>query len=183
MHFEIGHHAKSRTRSIQLEKGVEVAARETSKTESARDEHSAPPVLATRSSSVPSGKENMASEQKNYRSMLDVEGPPKLGPMKTFTYDELYVDNSKLLSTQALPAPASGIRTHILIFLCSFYEPPRVRMKLTILSQLRTVFPPPLPLSPGRPPLLRHQTASSPHLRTTSLRNRLLLTSYPQSRL
>ncbi len=67
------------------------------------------PVPAARSSSLPAGKENIGSVRQ-YRSMLDVEGPPKLGPVKTFTYDELYVDNAKLASCQAPPFCKIGLR-------------------------------------------------------------------------
>lgn len=100
MHFDIGSHGKSRTRSVQLEKGLDIAVGDVSKVESVKDGPAAPPVPAARSSSLPSGKENTNSVR-HYRSMLDVEGPPTLGPVKTFSYDELYVENAKSSISQA----------------------------------------------------------------------------------
>jgi len=102
--------AKARTRSVQLEKGIDIAAGGPVRAESIMD-LSMPPVPAARSSSLPSGKENNGSIR-HYRSMLDVEGPPKLGPVKTFNYDELYVDNAKQPSSPPPQLPFSpGICT------------------------------------------------------------------------
>ncbi len=109
MHFDIGHPIKGRTRSVQLEKNIDYTAAEPAKAESVQECLSSPPVPAARSSSLPAGKENIGSVRQ-YRSMLDVEGPPKLGPVKTFTYDELYVDNAKLASCQAPPFCKIGLR-------------------------------------------------------------------------
>ena len=110
MQSEAGRTAKARTRSVQLEKGIDVASGSSVKAESIRD-LSMPPVPAARSSSLPSGKENNGSIR-HYRSMLDVEGPPKLGPVKTFTYNELYVENAKIPSSPPPQLPFSpGICT------------------------------------------------------------------------
>ena len=100
--------AKARTRSVQLDKSVDMATN-IADAESARD-LSMPPVPSARSSSLPSGKENNASIR-HYRSMLDVEGPPKLGPLKPFTCDELYVDNTKMPSSPPQVPFGRGICT------------------------------------------------------------------------
>ena len=110
MQADTAHSTKARTRSVQLEKSIAIAAGGPVKPESIRD-FTIPPVPAARSSSLPSGKENNGSIR-HYRSMLDVEGPPKLGPVKTFNYDELYVDNAKQPSSPPPQLPFSpGICT------------------------------------------------------------------------
>jgi hypothetical protein len=93
MQASTNHSAKVRARSVQLEKGIDFVTGGRVKVELTRD-LSTPPVPTARSSSLPSGKENDGSIR-HYRSMLDVEGPPKLGPVRTFTYDELYVEKAK----------------------------------------------------------------------------------------
>jgi septin 7 len=110
MHFDIGLHAKGRTRSVQLERGLNLVAHCPPKAESMKDAMGTPPVPSARSSSLPTGKENSGSIR-HYRSMLDVEDPPKLGPVMTFTYDELYVGSAKLQNSQASHPlhPSGGI--------------------------------------------------------------------------
>ncbi len=123
MHFDIGHSIKGRTRSVQLEKGMDLVTGGSVKADSSvQDRPSSPPIPAVRSSSLPSGKEN-AGSIRHYRSMLDVEGPPTLGPVKTFTYDELYVDNAKPSSSQDPPALANWLPGIYLlrVFFC-FYD-------------------------------------------------------------
>jgi len=109
MHFDVGHHITSRLvpRSVQPEKRMDLATTEAAKAGSVKDGCSSPPV-PTRSSSPPSGKENSGSA----RHMLDVDGLPKLGPVKTLTYDELYV-SAKPSSCQVPPALASCSRASL----------------------------------------------------------------------
>ena len=105
MHFDIGSHSKARTRSVQLERGLDLVVKGLHKAESMKDAMGTPPVPNARSSSLPNGKENSGSIR-HYRSMLDVEGPPKLGPVVKFTYDELYVASAKLQNSQPSHLPS-----------------------------------------------------------------------------
>ena len=99
MQSEAGRTAKARTRSVQLEKGIDIASGSSVKAESIRD-LSMPPVPAARSSSLPSGKENSGSIR-HYRSMLDIEDAPEQrqqqqqqqqqpGAWKTASHEELH---------------------------------------------------------------------------------------------
>lgn len=100
MHFDLGHHSKSRTRSVQLEKDFGVAEASASRPPMAKENRitPVPPIPSARSSSLPGLKDVNAARQ--YRSMLDVEAPPSLGPVKPLDYDEFYVDGSKLPASQ-----------------------------------------------------------------------------------
>jgi len=101
MHFDIGQHGKTRSRSVHLHKAVDTSiVEEPDKAASLKDGYSSPPVPSTRSSSLPTGKENSGSIR-HYRSMLDVEGPPKLGPLKPLTYEEIHLEE---------PEPKQAIR-------------------------------------------------------------------------
>jgi septin 7 len=90
MHFELSHHSKTRTKSVQFDRKM-----------SADDQNFSPvprkPMAAMRTSSLPTGPENAAVRQQ-YRSLLVVEAPPRLPAAKPMSYDELY------------PKPTTGSR-------------------------------------------------------------------------
>lgn len=91
MHFAtMVHHAtKARTKSVQFDKSV--ISLDASDGISSVDGSSTGPVPGTRTSSLPTGenKENI-NTIRHYRSMLDVEDPPKLPIAKPMSYEELY---------------------------------------------------------------------------------------------
>ena len=96
MHIAIGHHVKGRLRNVHLDKATEDVVEET------KDQTLPSPMASVRSSSVYSNKEN-TNAQPPYRSMLDVEVPPTLGPLKAVSLDKLFDDNVPLSSCQASP--------------------------------------------------------------------------------
>jgi hypothetical protein len=101
MHFDLGHHSKSRTRSVQLQKDFSMPSEVPApRPETAKENHSAPsgPIPSARSSSLPGIKDINGARQ--YRSMLDVEAPPSLGPLKTLDYGELYIPGSRSPTSQ-----------------------------------------------------------------------------------
>ncbi len=91
MHFAtmVHHAARSRTKSVQFEKSL--LSFDTTDGASSRDGTTSPLVPGTRTSSLPVGenKENI-NTIRHYRSMLDVDGAPKLPLAKPLSYDELY---------------------------------------------------------------------------------------------
>ncbi|KAL8372031.1 hypothetical protein RB595_001705 [Gaeumannomyces hyphopodioides] len=99
MHFDLGHHSKSRTRSVQLEKDFDLTEAAAPRVSATKENAVTPvaPVPSARSSSLPGLKDVNGTRQ--YRSMLDVEVPPSLGPVKPLDYGELYVNGSKLPTT------------------------------------------------------------------------------------
>ncbi|KAK4193850.1 Septin-domain-containing protein [Podospora australis] len=128
MHFTtMVHHAtKGRTKSVQFDKNV--ISLDTTDRSSSRDGAASPPVPGARTSSLPldyvENKENTSTGIRHYRSMLDIEDPPKLPAAKPLCYDELYpksVDSMvishrlprnplrRLLHSQA--PPSNGIPT------------------------------------------------------------------------
>ena len=96
MHIDIGHHVKDRLRNVHFDKATQGAVEET------KDQTLSSPMASVRSSSVYSTKEN-TNAQPPYRSMLDVEVPPTLGPLRPVSLDELFDDNLPLSSSQASP--------------------------------------------------------------------------------
>lgn len=101
MPFELIHPNKLRSRSVQLDNVI---------TTSKRTPASPPPAIATRSSSL-AHRENERSPP-SYRSMLDVETPPKIAPLRAMELDELQREILPLAECQAplilhwLPATA-----------------------------------------------------------------------------
>ncbi|KAL2280457.1 hypothetical protein FJTKL_12450 [Diaporthe vaccinii] len=78
MPFDLIHPNKTRSRSVQLDNAV---------TTSRRTPASPPPAIATRSSSL-AHRENERPPP-SYRSMLDVETPPKIAPLRAMELGEL----------------------------------------------------------------------------------------------
>ncbi|KAK0718333.1 septin [Lasiosphaeria miniovina] len=101
MHFAtMVHHAtKARTKSVQFEKSL--ISLDGAEGASSRDGASTPPIPGNRTSSLPTSenKENFKNSIRHYRSMLDIEDPPKLPITKPLSYDELY---PKLVDSTAL---------------------------------------------------------------------------------
>ncbi|KAK0620359.1 Septin-domain-containing protein [Immersiella caudata] len=99
MHFAtMVHHAtRTRTKSVQFEKSL--ISLETAEEASSREGATSPPVPGTRTSSLPLGdnKENI-NVIRHYRSMLDVEGAPKLPMTKPLSYEELYPKPTESMS-------------------------------------------------------------------------------------
>ena len=95
MTFDLVHQVKARTRSIHLDKGVLSLAAMVTPAEPVTTRRKA----TRRTSSLPLGQENVnpcegelqsPATIRHYRSMLDVEDPPKLSPWKPMCFDELY---------------------------------------------------------------------------------------------
>ncbi|CAM1511193.1 Fc.00g087060.m01.CDS01 [Cosmosporella sp. VM-42] len=89
------HQVKARTRSIHLDR----ASFSLSGSSSSKEPATSPPQPTRRTSSLLLGQENRdpsasASQSpetiRHYRSMLDIEEPPKLSPWKPISFDELY---------------------------------------------------------------------------------------------
>lgn len=110
MHFpELTHRSRARTKSVQFDR---VKAMFTSR-ESLTDEEPsplarpasvpAPLVPARRSVSLNLTHQENAPSVRRYKSMLDVEGPPRLPATSPMTYDELYVE----ALPQTIPTPAT----------------------------------------------------------------------------
>lgn len=93
MTFNLVHHVKARTRSLQLDKSV--LAMTTSAVPT--DPSGSSAESNQRTCSLPAGQENTASSSippashaiHHFRSMLEVEEPPKLDPLKQMSF-ELY---------------------------------------------------------------------------------------------
>lgn len=77
MPFELIHPNKTRSRSVQLDKAISAGPNVIPV--------SPPPGIAIRSSSL-AYREN---KRPVYRSMLDVEPPPRIAPIKALDLDEL----------------------------------------------------------------------------------------------
>ena len=103
MHIDIGHHVKARQRNAHFEYGTSDAAGEA---KGPLSSHRAP----VRSSSLYSNKEN-ANALRPYRSMLDVEAPPTLGPLKSVSLEGLLGDNLPPSASQASSICAYCFRT------------------------------------------------------------------------
>ncbi|KAK4231380.1 Septin-domain-containing protein [Podospora fimiseda] len=94
MHFATMVHnaTKGRTKSVQFEKSM--LSLDTNDGASSRDGASSPPIPGVRTSSLPMGaesKENInITAIRHYKSMLDIEEPPRLPIAKPMSYDELY---------------------------------------------------------------------------------------------
>lgn len=96
---------KGRTKSVQFEKSM--VSLETNDGSSSRDGASSPPVPGSRTSSLPMGENrdninNMATIR-HYRSMLDIEEPPRLPIAKPMSYDELYPKPGDPIPVHKLP--------------------------------------------------------------------------------
>ncbi|KAM7206836.1 Septin domain containing protein [Naviculisporaceae sp. PSN 640] len=104
MHFAtMVHYAtKARTKSVQFDKSV--LSLDSSDGMSSFEASSPGPVPGTRTSSLPSGehKENI-NTLRHYRSMLDVDGPPKLPAARPMTYEELYPKPGDALLMRTFP--------------------------------------------------------------------------------
>lgn len=90
MPFDLIHPNKTRSRSVQLD-----SFNKTTK----RTPASPPPAIATRSSSL-AHRENERPHL-FYRSMLDVEAPPKIAPLRAMGLGELHRDILPLSECQA----------------------------------------------------------------------------------
>ncbi|KAF7534363.1 hypothetical protein G7Z17_g13380 [Cylindrodendrum hubeiense] len=96
MAFDLLDHVRARSRSIALDR----SAAANPNLGSATDDSTAQTRDARRHSSVPLGQTNMSTACsasppatiRHYRSMLEVEEPPKLSPWKPLSFDELYSD-------------------------------------------------------------------------------------------
>ncbi|KAK4165917.1 Septin-domain-containing protein [Cladorrhinum sp. PSN259] len=94
MHFATMVHnaTKGRTKSVQFEKSM--VSLDTNDGASSGDGASSPPVPGVRTSSLPMGGDNKENINmatiRHYRSMLDIEEPPRLPIAKPMSYDELY---------------------------------------------------------------------------------------------
>jgi hypothetical protein len=99
MHFAtmVQHATRTRTKSVQFEKSV--ISLEPTDESCSREGATSPPVPGTRTSSLPLGdnKENI-NVIRHYRSMLDVEGAPKLPMTKPMSYEELYLKPTESMS-------------------------------------------------------------------------------------
>lgn len=78
---------RSRTKSVQFEKSVISLDTDGS---SSRDGATSPPVPGSRTSSLPLGSESKENIIRHYRSMLNIEDPPKLPMAKPLSYGSLY---------------------------------------------------------------------------------------------
>ncbi|CAP70398.1 uncharacterized protein PODANS_3_4770 [Podospora anserina S mat+] len=89
MHFATMVHnaTRSRTKSVQFEKSVISLDTDGS---SSRDGATSPPVPGSRTSSLPLGSESKENIIRHYRSMLNIEDPPKLPMAKPLSYGSLY---------------------------------------------------------------------------------------------
>lgn len=93
MHIDIGHHVKGRHRNDHREIGTsDVIGVAKGPSSSLR--------APVRSSSLYSHKENV-NALRPYRSMLDVEAPPTLGPLTSVSLDGLLNDDLPLSASQA----------------------------------------------------------------------------------
>lgn len=90
MPFDLIHPNKTRSRSVQLDNVI---------TTSRRTPASPPPAIATRSSSL-AHRENERPPP-SYRSMLDVETPPKIAPLRAMELGELQREILPLSECQA----------------------------------------------------------------------------------
>lgn len=90
MPFELIHPNKARSRSVQLDKAISPSA-ETSPT-------SRPPTVVARASSL-AHRENQRPVV--YRSMLNIEPPPKIAPLMALNLDELHHEVVPLSDCQA----------------------------------------------------------------------------------
>lgn len=91
MPFDLIHPNKARSRSVQLE---QVIANDNTQTPA-----SPPPTIATRASSL-ACRENKRPALA-YRSMLLVEPPPEIAPLKAMGLDELHREVVPLSECQA----------------------------------------------------------------------------------
>lgn len=101
MHFAtMVHHAtRARTKSVQFEKSL--ISLDTADDTSSREGAISPPIPGTRTSSLPLGEnKGNISIIRHYRSMLDVEGAPKLPMAKPLSYEELYPKPTESMSFQ-----------------------------------------------------------------------------------
>lgn len=153
MPFDLIHPNKTRSRSVQLDKACATAAVTPT---------SPPPAIATRSSSL-AYREN---RRPVFRSMLDVEPAPRIGPLKVLDLDELHRDVMPLSECQApwFRPHCSLTLTRELVLLHVLRET-WDRIKTNFIGVLQ------LPTAPLFLPLLSLPLASPPLL----LRTRLLL--------
>ena len=93
------HQVKARTRSIHLDRASFNLSGSSTPKESTTGPTTSPPQPTRRTSSLPLGQENrdpsasppqLPENIRHYRSMLDIEEPPKLSPWKPMSFDELY---------------------------------------------------------------------------------------------
>jgi len=90
MPFDLIHPNKARSRSVQLDNVI---------TTSKRTPASPPPAIATRSSSLAHRENEMPAP--SYRSMLDVETPPTIAPLRAMDLGELQREILPLAECQA----------------------------------------------------------------------------------
>lgn len=176
------HHAtKVRPKSVQFEKSVLNldAADEAFSPEGA----SVPLVPGTRTSSLPMlGNMNV---MRQYRSMLDIDGAPKLPMAKPLSYEELYpkpteaMDFHRFTSRGALESQAPSAPSRISIINRRDWLS-RFNMLICIVSQLQTVPLPFLLFPRGTPPLFLSRVARPLHLRRRNLNMLLSLTPWLQ---
>ncbi|KAF4420536.1 putative cell division control protein CDC3, partial [Fusarium austroafricanum] len=99
MTFDLVQHVKARTRSVHFDRGLifmATAGLTESSPKTSRDSKrvvSLPLSQEDEISSTPSSPR--PSTVRHYRSMLDVENPPILSPMKPMSFDELYIDSER----------------------------------------------------------------------------------------
>lgn len=93
MTFDLVHHVKSRARSLQLDKTALTPAMV------ALEQVASQAQATKRMSSLPNGQNAtvqfsvpafVPAAIRRYRSMLEVEEPPKLGPWNPMSFEELY---------------------------------------------------------------------------------------------
>ncbi|KAK4463732.1 hypothetical protein QBC42DRAFT_173058 [Cladorrhinum samala] len=96
---------KGRTKSVQFEKSM--VSLDTTDRSSSRDGASSPPVPGSRTSSLPVSENrdsvNTMATIRHYRSMLDIEEPPRLPIAKPMSYDELYPKPSDPIPVHKIP--------------------------------------------------------------------------------
>lgn len=96
MPFDLIHPNKTRSRSVQLD---QVIANNNEKSSNSNTPVSPPPAIATRSSSL-AYRENKRPAL-TYRSMLVIEPPPEIAPLKAMGLDDLHREVVPLSECQA----------------------------------------------------------------------------------
>lgn len=94
MHFpDLSYHTRSRTKSVQFDK-VKIASGESVEDSALPPVRPAsvagPPIPGNRISSLPGNQQENLGSIRRYKSMLDVEEPPRLPVTQPLTYEELY---------------------------------------------------------------------------------------------
>lgn len=102
MAFDLVQQVKARTRSIQLDKSTALLAI------NASEQPATQPQPSKRTSSLPPDGQDLSDHPSvsnsvpttihRYRSMLEVEEPPKLGPLNPISFEELYTGPDQDLS-------------------------------------------------------------------------------------